>query len=42
MKDENVVYIVPKAPPEFKKLADIYFKEMRKLSEGAKNGQKQQ
>jgi hypothetical protein len=40
MKRDNVTYLmsrVSKAPPEFKKLADVFFSEMRQMEERIHN-----
>jgi hypothetical protein len=36
---DNVIYMMPKMPPKFKKLADTFFSEMRKLAERGQDGQ---
>lgn len=33
MQKDNVIYLQPKMPPDFKPLADAYFAEMRRLKE---------
>lgn len=38
IKRDNVTYLMPKMPPEFKELADTFFAEMQRLAERMRDG----
>lgn len=38
IKRDNVTYLMPAMPPEFKELADTFFDEMKRLAERMRDG----
>lgn len=38
IKRDNVTYLMPAMPPEFKELADTFFAEMQRIAERMRDG----